>query len=310
MKSLKPFCRYPGGKSRHVQKILQYFDSDIKDYREPFLGGGSVFLAASNRIDNAWLNDVDKGVADMWILVRDDPDEIERLIQKHTPILDHKGKSRKIKKAIELWRQIRDEPGFVPNGYRELFLIKTCFSGVKTGGPTGGMEQKSQWPITARWSPKSTIERVKAVSRILKSCKITNESWESVLDKVKPCSCLFLDPPYLEKGAVCYRHSFGKEEHEKLAETLAVKNCRFLCTLDNHPDIRDIWTKYFPADNLREESWRYSMTAHRDTNRLGQELFISDTQSLELKMKCDGDNEQHKRNKRRRKVSQSYDEQK
>jgi len=298
MKSIcKPFCRYPGGKSRHVQKILQYFEADVKDYREPFLGGGSVFLAGGFR--NAWLNDIDEGVADMWKMVKESPNQIEALINKHTLILDHQNEPHRIKEAIDLWRQVRENRnGLFPNGYRELFLIKTCFSGVKTGGPTGGIEQKSQWPITARWSAKSTIERVKTVSEILKSCKITNTSWESVLSDVSPQTCVFLDPPYLEKGAMCYKHSFGKEHHEKLAESLASKDCRFVVTLDNCDGIKKIWSAYFPPENFVQEEWMYSMTASRGANKIGKELFITDMRSLEMKLERD----KNGRNKHKRKV--------
>ena len=45
-KSLKTPLRYPGGKSRACTKIESYFPdlSKYKEYREPFLGGGSVAL--------------------------------------------------------------------------------------------------------------------------------------------------------------------------------------------------------------------------------------------------------------------------
>ena len=43
MKSLKTPLRYPGGKSRAVTKMAQFFPElrDYVEYREPFLGGGS-----------------------------------------------------------------------------------------------------------------------------------------------------------------------------------------------------------------------------------------------------------------------------
>ena len=43
---LKTPLRYPGGKSRAVKKMAHYFPdfNDYKEFREPFLGGGSVAL--------------------------------------------------------------------------------------------------------------------------------------------------------------------------------------------------------------------------------------------------------------------------
>ena len=50
-KSLKTPLRYPGGKSRAVTKMDQYFP-DLRNYvefREPFLGGGSVAIYISKK---------------------------------------------------------------------------------------------------------------------------------------------------------------------------------------------------------------------------------------------------------------------
>jgi DNA adenine methylase len=36
--------RYPGGKSKAIDNIIPHIPLDIKEFREPFVGGGSVFL--------------------------------------------------------------------------------------------------------------------------------------------------------------------------------------------------------------------------------------------------------------------------
>ena len=52
LKSYKTPLRYPGGKSRACTKMDPYFP-DLRDYvefREPFLGGGSVAIHISKNI--------------------------------------------------------------------------------------------------------------------------------------------------------------------------------------------------------------------------------------------------------------------
>lgn len=44
---LRSPLRYPGGKSRAVKSILEYFPSDLESLASPFLGGGSVELACA-----------------------------------------------------------------------------------------------------------------------------------------------------------------------------------------------------------------------------------------------------------------------
>ena len=48
---LKTPLRYPGGKSRAVPKLLQHLPSrEITEYREPFLGGGSMAIEMTRRL--------------------------------------------------------------------------------------------------------------------------------------------------------------------------------------------------------------------------------------------------------------------
>ena len=44
--ALKTPLRYPGGKSRAIKKMAQFFPemNEYTEFREPFLGGGSVAL--------------------------------------------------------------------------------------------------------------------------------------------------------------------------------------------------------------------------------------------------------------------------
>lgn len=272
------FIRYPGGKSKHTDKILKYFWQET-EYREPFIGGGSVYLKSEYK--QSWINDVDPGVYDLWRMVKEEPNTLIDLIEEHTPVLEHQGNSRAIETALALWREIKDDNGTKFSlGYRLLFLNKTCFSGVISGGPTGGIEQKSEYTIAARWAKKMTIARIKAAHSLLQDCEITNQSYEEIVTAPGEDVAIYLDPPYLKKGSQCYDYYFTLEDHCKLAEM--VVNCphRYVVTVDNCPEIQTIWSELgVPGERMRTEEWSYSMTDRRDSNRVGKELFICDEHS-------------------------------
>lgn len=40
---VKPFVKWAGGKRQLLPEIKRYLPSKIKDYYEPFVGGGAVF---------------------------------------------------------------------------------------------------------------------------------------------------------------------------------------------------------------------------------------------------------------------------
>ena len=42
---LKPFVKWPGGKTRELDIIFTNLPSSVQNYYEPFIGGGAVFFA-------------------------------------------------------------------------------------------------------------------------------------------------------------------------------------------------------------------------------------------------------------------------
>ena len=86
MKSLKTPLRYPGGKSRACTKMDQYFPDlrNYNEYREPFLGGGSVALHVTKKYPDikVWVNDLYEPLVNFWIQLRDNSHEIKRQLQE------------------------------------------------------------------------------------------------------------------------------------------------------------------------------------------------------------------------------------
>ena len=46
---MKTPLRYPGGKSRAVPKLCQWLPAEVTEYRESFLGGGSMAIEMTKR---------------------------------------------------------------------------------------------------------------------------------------------------------------------------------------------------------------------------------------------------------------------
>jgi DNA adenine methylase len=70
LKQLKTPVRYPGGKSRAVTKMDPYFP-DLRNYdefREPFLGGGSVAIYITKKYPSLdiWVNDLYEPLVNFW----------------------------------------------------------------------------------------------------------------------------------------------------------------------------------------------------------------------------------------------------
>src|SRR5256885_14573056 len=78
---IKPFIRWAGGKSRLLPHILPHVPTSIRNYYEPFLGGGAVFLACAARVSGrAILADLNEHLVAAWVAMRDHEAELRPLL--------------------------------------------------------------------------------------------------------------------------------------------------------------------------------------------------------------------------------------
>ena len=84
MKSLKTPLRYPGGKSRACTKMDPYIPDlrDYKEYREPFLGGGSVAIHITKEYPrlNVWVNDFYEPLYNFWKVLKEKGDDLYEML--------------------------------------------------------------------------------------------------------------------------------------------------------------------------------------------------------------------------------------
>lgn len=65
---LKPFIKWPGGKSKELKVILPNMPANINNYYEPFIGGGAVYFAThANRY---FINDKSQDLVDLYLNIK------------------------------------------------------------------------------------------------------------------------------------------------------------------------------------------------------------------------------------------------
>ena len=62
---LKPFLKWPGGKTKELKVIIPNLPEKINNFYEPFIGGGAVYFAVSNA-NNYFINDKSKDLIDLY----------------------------------------------------------------------------------------------------------------------------------------------------------------------------------------------------------------------------------------------------
>ena len=81
VKPITPLLRWPGGKSGELKRIRAHMPHTVRNYFEPFIGGGAVFLAIDDRVP-AYLNDISKELVDFYAEVAIGAADLCRILQK------------------------------------------------------------------------------------------------------------------------------------------------------------------------------------------------------------------------------------
>ena len=76
--------RYPGGKSRAIKFLQDFFPKDFKEFREPFFGGGSVglYLAQTRENISLFANDLNYDLYCFWQVLQVDSMQLIEKIQE------------------------------------------------------------------------------------------------------------------------------------------------------------------------------------------------------------------------------------
>jgi len=260
--------RYPGGKakiSKPIIKALTHIFNENADieYREPFFGGGSIGLKLLTdiQVQKAWINDFDKGMAALWTATIIDPEGLKERIQSFTPSTKHFYEFKNDLLNVPDIHDITDV------GFKKLAVHQLSYSGLgtKSGGPLGGVEQKSQYKIDCRWSPKTLYKNINKLHALFSATDIRgNKCWsrdfkELIMDDNCP-AFMYLDPPYFIKGNEMYQHGFSIEDHERLADYLRKTKHRWVLSYDDCAEIR----KLYSWATIKEIKLKYTINTVRN----------------------------------------------
>jgi DNA adenine methylase len=183
---IKPFIRWAGGKSRLLPRILPHVPSKIRNYYEPFLGGGAVFLACAQRVTAcSHLTDLNEHLIAAWIAVRDHQDVLRQLLNWYA--------ANDSKEFYYKVRQSSPTP-LVERAARFLYLNGVSWNHLwRENSRTGAMNvpwgNRPFRPIS-----EDTMSRLKL---LLKSADIRNTDFREVLQSATAGDFVYLDPPYL-----------------------------------------------------------------------------------------------------------------
>lgn len=185
----KPFLQWVGGKREMIPQYRDYFPKSYKRYFEPFLGGGAMFFELRPR--KSFLNDNNLELIKTYRGVRDNPDEVTRLLRllksKHSKELYMR--IRGIDREYDLFSTF-SEPEIAA---RMIYLNQTCFNGIYRVNKSGQFNVPIGSSLNRLICDEITIYKV---SEILKETKLEAQDFQDLSKAIKKEDFVYLDPPY------------------------------------------------------------------------------------------------------------------
>lgn len=221
IESSRPFFGRMGGKSRIANKLISLFPdpNSYTTYVEPFIGAGNIFFRKPYQSQTEVINDLDDIVYNIFKGVKTEGDLIEKL--KPIPYLSKTKFKQLLDKPNKTWIDL-------------LIIIKTSFyaQGRSYSNPTN------------KYILQNT-DFIKYKDR-LKNVKITNLSFEKLIDKYNTTNTFFyLDPPYEESKD--YSNSVDPQDMYNAVKKIKGK---FMLSYNDSPLIRSLF-KEFHIHNIK-----------------------------------------------------------
>ncbi len=260
VKALKTPLRYPGGKSKAIKTLTPWFPQIISEYREPFIGGGSIAIQITKLYPDipVWINDLYVPLYNFWVQLRDRGEELsERVREEKQRTLDEGDKDKVTAKAKELFNKYKEEIDTYDDFEKAVafFIMNKCsFSGLTENSTFSQSASNSNFSLVG-------ADKLAQFSKLIKNWKITNIDYSEVMKAHgSRDTFIFLDPPYDIKDFLYgkNREMHKKFDHERFADD--VYNCvhKFMITYNVNDRLKELYKNY----NLKEWKLRYSM-AHR-----------------------------------------------
>ena len=272
----KPFIKWVGGKTQIIDKISNKFPTEINNYREAFLGGGSVLLALLSYVKcgaikvngNIYAYDANEPLINIYKNIQTRHielyDALQTIIRDFSDSGDSEKTNRKPENILEAkvskenyyyWIRSRynklclEEKKDILGSAMFIFLNKTCFRGLFRVGPNGFNVPYGHYK-NPEIINKGHLEELHNLIQgvIFKCCDFTIS-----LKGIEPNDFVYLDPPYAPEKATSFvgysEKGFGIECHNNLftlihnlTEPKELKVPKVLLSNADVPLVRDNFT--------------------------------------------------------------------
>jgi len=244
----KPILKWVGGKTQIIDKLITDFPVEINNYREAFLGGGSVLLTLLSYVKsgiikihgNIYAYDLNEPLIHIYKNIQLHHNELYDKLQTIIKDFNECGEgeinrtptnideAKIAKENYYYWIRseynklcITDKKGVLGSAMF-IFLNKTCFRGVFRVGPKGFNVPYGHYNNPEIINKEHLEELHNLIQNVLFECCDFNTS----LTIVEPNDFVYLDPPYAPETDTSFvgytENGFNIDNHNSLFKLIRI----------------------------------------------------------------------------------------
>jgi len=238
----KPILKWVGGKTQIIDKLIADFPVEINNYREAFLGGGSVLLTLLSYVKsgiikihgNIYAYDLNEPLIYIYKNIQTHHTELYDILQTIITDFNECGngeinrtpanieEAKMAKENYYYWIRseynklcLNDKKGILGSAMF-IFLNKTCFRGVFRVGPKG-----FNVPYGHYTNPEIiNKEHLEEISNLIQNVVFECCDFNTSLKNVDQNDFVYLDPPYAPETDTSFvgytENGFNIENHNNL----------------------------------------------------------------------------------------------
>jgi DNA adenine methylase len=252
----RPPLRYPGGKARVAKRLIAFVPPHT-EYREPFLGGGGVFLRKEKARSN-WLNDLHPGLCAFWKAVKDHFDAFAALCRVQD--------AHDLRETFRYWTeerrdlmQLAGDEQLIERAVQYYFINRTVWTGRVVFDPR--RKSRLYFSNPDGWGNLDRkLANLALCSQKLQRVRLTCQSFEECLAGATPNTFIYADPPYIRDSldtptSKLYEGHFTLGQHERLRDLLEASPAQVMASYDDRRTVRNLYAK--SCWRIIPLSWKY-----------------------------------------------------
>ena len=252
-KTLKPLCKWSGGKRDEIKFFKKYYPSDFQRFIEPFAGGAAVYFDLNFSGSNV-INDIHPELVNFYRQMSlGYSKEIHDIISRYgTSEKDYyivRGGGKKLSEGDIPFRPQTD----IEKAAQFFYLRKTCFRGM--------LRYNSKGEFNIPWGKYKTVNFSELLnenySNLLSRTEIMEGDYTKVFEKYNgPENFYFIDQPYDSVFNDYGFDNFDRQKQIELSEIFKNTKSKCLMVVGGSDFIRELYDGYIKFEYPKKYSFK------------------------------------------------------